>query len=99
MHGTHRGRLLRQIQRHNRPSAIGGLPPHTLQNCFDVEAYFGPALFDDPLHLLRSMLLQQLQDADVMFGPVARPMLPLQRLAQFAEHGGQLPAAENIGVV
>jgi hypothetical protein len=99
LHGTHRGWLVRQIQRPNRPSAIRGLPPHKLQDCFDVEARFGPALFDGPLHLLRSMLLQQLQDADVMFGPVARPMLPLQRLTQFAEHGGQLPAAENMGVV
>jgi hypothetical protein len=99
LHGTHRGRLLRQIQRPQRPHAIRGLPPRTLQDGFNVEARFDPALFDGPLHLLRSMLLQQLQDADVMFGPVACPMLPLQRLAQFAEHGGQLPAAENIGVI
>jgi hypothetical protein len=76
-----------------------GLPPHTLQDGFDVEARLGPALYDGPLHLLWSMLLQQLQDTDVMFGPVARPMLPLQRLTQFAVYGGQLPAAENIGVV
>ena len=65
-----------------------GLPPHTLQDGFSVEARLGPALFDGPLHLLRSMLLQQLQDADVMFGPVARPMLPFQRFTQFAGHGG-----------
>ena len=34
-----------------------------------------------------------------MLGPVAASMLPFQCLAQFVEHGRQLPTAENVGVV
>jgi hypothetical protein len=45
------------------------------------------------------MLAQQLQDADVMLGSVAGPVLPLQGFAELAKHGGQLPAAEDVGVV
>jgi hypothetical protein len=88
LHGTHRSRLTRQIQGCRWRSAAGGLPPHALQDRLDVEARLGPALLDGPLHVLLGMLPQQLQDADVVLGSVAGPVLPLQGLAQLAEHGG-----------
>jgi len=45
------------------------------------------------------MLLQQLQNADVMLASVARSVLPLQGFTQLVEHGGQLPAAKDVGMI
>jgi hypothetical protein len=98
LHRTHRSRLFRQLQgRHGYATAA--LLPHALQDGFHVETGLGPALLDGTLDLLLDMVLQQLQNADVMLGPVAGPMLPFQCLAEFAKHGGQLPTTEDLGVV
>jgi hypothetical protein len=99
LHGTHRDRLTRQLQGRCRGRTGGRLPPHTHQDRLDVEARLGLALLDGPLHLLLGVLLQQLHHADVMLGPVARSMLPLQSFTQLVEHGRQLPAAKNVGMV
>ena len=34
-----------------------------------------------------------------MLAAVTRPVLPLQGFAQFVKHGGQLPAAKDVGMV
>jgi hypothetical protein len=95
---THCSRLLRQIQGRHCYAATA-LLPHALQDGLHIETGLGPALLDGTQDLLLGMGLQQLDDADVMLGPVTGPMLPFQGLAQFVEHGRQLPTAENIGVV
>jgi hypothetical protein len=99
LHGTHRSRLTRQIQRWRRGHAAATVLPHPLQDRLDVEAGFASALLDGPLHLCAGVFLQQLQNADVMLAAVARSVLPLQGFTQLVEHGGQLPAAKHVGMV
>jgi len=70
-----------------------------LQNRLDVKAGFGSALRDRPLHRFAGVLLQQLQNANVMLASVARSVLPLQGFPQFVEHGGQFPAAKDVGMI
>ncbi|HEV3164000.1 MAG TPA: hypothetical protein VGZ22_08195 [Isosphaeraceae bacterium] len=79
--------MTRQVQRRGDPRTARALPPHALEQRFDVKARLGPALLDGALDLLHGMLAQKLQDADVVLGPVARSVLPLQGRAQRAEHG------------
>ena len=99
LHGTHRRDSLRQIQRFDGPAVVDGLPPHPLQDRLDVEAELGSVLLDGPPNLLQGMLLQQLQDADVVLGSPAGPVLPFQGRAQFVEESGQLPAAKDVGMI
>jgi hypothetical protein len=78
LHGADRRGLTRQVQRRRDPRTARALPPHTLQQRLDVKARLGPALLDGALDLLHGMLTQKLQDADVVLGPVAGAVLPLQ---------------------
>jgi len=87
LHGADRRGLTRQVQRRGGPRAARALPPHALQQRFDVKARLGPALLDGALDQLHGMRAQKLQDADVVLGPGAGSVLPLQGRAQLAEHG------------
>jgi hypothetical protein len=75
------------------------LAADTQQQGLHVVARLGAAGCAGALHLGQRVVGQQLQDAHVVLGAAARPVLPLQRLAQVPKHGGQLPAPENVGVV
>jgi hypothetical protein len=90
--------LIRQIQRRRRRHAAGTPLPHALQNRLHVKAGFGSALLDCPLHPFASVLLQQLQNANVMLASVARSVLPLKGSPQLVKHGGQFPAAKDVGM-
>ena len=94
---AHARRLIGTPQRRRRARVLA--PAHAQQNDFHVEAGGAAAAFDDALHLVDGMLVEQLQDADVVLGAACRSVLPLQGRAQFAEDGRQLPAAEDVGVV
>jgi hypothetical protein len=56
-------------------------------------------LLDSPLHRRDGMVGQQLQDAGVVLEAPAGAVLPLQGRAQLLEQRGQLPAAEDVGMV
>jgi len=51
------------------------------------------------LHLVDGVVIEQCQHAHVMLDAARRAVLLLQRFAQFAEDGGQLPTAKDVGVV
>lgn len=56
-------------------------------------------MLEGPLHVGDRMVLQELQDAGVVLEAAAGAVLPLQGRAQLLEQRGQLPAAEDVGVV
>jgi hypothetical protein len=83
LHGTHRGRLLRQVQW--RWFGVRCGPPHALQNGLDIVAGFAAAPFDGSLHHRYGLLGQQLHHADIVFDAAPWPMLPLQVGAQLGK--------------
>jgi hypothetical protein len=89
--------LLRLGQRRRRFVPLGAA--HTQEDCFHVETGRTPAALDGRLHRIERLLVEQVQDADVVVHAAARAVLPLQGRAQLVEHGGQMPAAKDVGVV
>jgi hypothetical protein len=99
LHGTQHGRLLVQRQRRGDRLLVVGVTPDTLQDPLDIKACLGLALGNDAFDDLQRLLLQQLQDAHVLLRTAPGSVLPLQRLTQFGEHGGQVPAPKDVGVI
>jgi hypothetical protein len=99
LHGTHDRRLLLGAQRRRHRATVLRAPADAVQDHLHVETGFATALFDNPLHRRDRVRAQQLQHTDVLLGAALRPVLPFQRLPQFVEHRGQMPAAKDVGVV
>jgi hypothetical protein len=77
----------------------GRLAAHAKEDGFNVVARFTAAHLDHTLHLVDGVIVQQMQDANEMLDTPLRAMLLLQSVAQLAENGRQLPAAEDVGMI
>jgi hypothetical protein len=95
---THRRGLLVAIQRGCRGS-LGNAATHPQQDRLHVVARLATAHLDDALHLVDGVVIEQCQHAHVMLDAARRAVLLLQRFAQFAEDGRQLPTAKDVGVI
>jgi hypothetical protein len=96
-HVAHRRRLLPLGQRRRHDYRLAATQAQ--HDGLDVEARRHPARFDDALHGVDGMNVEQLQDADILFHAAAPPVLPFQGGPEFLKERRQLPAAKHFGVV
>lgn len=92
--------MIRQIERHRCGRRWQSAAAHALHDRLDVVAAARMALDDRPLHARRRVpLAQELQDADEVANASGSTVLTFQVDAQFVEDRGQLPVAEDVGVI
>lgn len=75
---THRRRTIRQVQGLTSRCCRRLCPAHTQQQSFHVEAGRAAADLDGTLHLVKAMVGQQVQDADIVLDAASGTMLTLQ---------------------
>ena len=96
-HVTHRRRTIGEIQGCGRD--VGAPLADTPQDGFHLEATGAAAGLDAALHLVQRMVQQQVQNPQIVFGPLPGPVLVLQGTAQLVKDRRQLPVSKDVGVV